>query len=119
MNKALLEAYLNLTEALLSSPNGEELQILAANQDLLGIGLGQTMLQVADALLEKGDSDKANRLINISDQLLGVDGHNKTLGIARSQSPTQPNQTSPPSKELLINTIQKNTSSNTPSDSQQ
>ncbi|MBD2456892.1 CHAT domain-containing protein [Nostoc sp. FACHB-87] len=72
MNEQRQQAYLNLIRILLDSPNGEEVEILAAHQDLLDAGLIQKMLEIASNLLSRGGLDQANRLMNIVGQQLGV-----------------------------------------------
>lgn len=56
------ESYIQLIEALLNCPQGEEGTILAANQELIGPGLVQTMKQVARELTRNGDRQTAEFL---------------------------------------------------------
>ncbi|AUT04192.1 hypothetical protein CLI64_03075 [Nostoc sp. CENA543] len=72
MNEQRQQAYLNVIRSLLDAPSGEELEILAAHQDLLDAGLVQKMLEIASNLLSRGELDQANRLMNIVGQQLGV-----------------------------------------------
>lgn len=72
MNEQRQQAYLNLIRSLLDSPSGEESEILAANQELLDVGLVQKMLERASHLLKQSELDLANRLMNIVGQQLGV-----------------------------------------------
>jgi hypothetical protein len=62
MNEEHRKAYLNLINALLNCPSGEEPQILNANQDLVDAGLLQAMAQVAEFLEKRGDRNAANFL---------------------------------------------------------
>ena len=48
MEENRLQAYLELIQALLNCPSGEETQILQANSELVDEGLVQVMQQVAE-----------------------------------------------------------------------
>ncbi len=63
------EADLNLIQALLSSSSGDIPDLLKTNQDLIDIGLLQTMEQIAVILDERVDGNQAVFLRNIAAQL--------------------------------------------------
>ncbi len=65
-------AYLNLINALLTCPNGQEAEILKSNQELIDTGLLQTMEQVAAMLVGQGNQNAANWLRNVAAQLAKV-----------------------------------------------
>jgi tetratricopeptide (TPR) repeat protein len=69
MNEERWQDYLNLINALLNCPCGEEPQILNANQDLLDAGLLQAMAQAAEFLEKRGDRNAADFLIDVARQL--------------------------------------------------
>jgi hypothetical protein len=56
------QAYIELIKALLECPQGEEGELLAAHQDLIGPGLVHTMRQVAGQLAAGGDQNAAQYL---------------------------------------------------------
>lgn len=56
------QAYIELIKALLECPQGEEGELLAAHQELIGPGLVHTMHQVARQLAAGGDQDAAQYL---------------------------------------------------------
>jgi len=66
------QEYLNLIDSLLNCPNGKELEILNANQDLVDEGLIEAMNSVASTLEEQDNQDAANWLRSISNQLSAV-----------------------------------------------
>ncbi|MBK1989689.1 CHAT domain-containing protein [Sphaerospermopsis aphanizomenoides BCCUSP55] len=66
------QEYLNLIDSLLNCPNGEELEILNVNQDLVDEGLIEAMNSVASTLEKEDNQDAANWLRSISDQLSAV-----------------------------------------------
>lgn len=66
------QEYLNLIDSLLNCPNGEELEILSINQDLVDEGLIEAMNSVASTLEKQDNQDAANWLRSISDQLSAV-----------------------------------------------
>ncbi len=70
MNEERRQIYLNLIEALLSRPIGEEPAILRANQNLIDAGLVQTMLDSAIKKAIRNDIQTFDRLINIVVNLL-------------------------------------------------
>ncbi len=63
------QAYHNLIEALLSCPNSQKGQILKDNFDLLDLGLSETMKQVAETLMEEGEEDTSEWLLNVASQV--------------------------------------------------
>lgn len=69
MNDERIQAYLNLIQALLSCPNGEEPQILQANSELLDLGFVLTCEAVAAGLAEEGKQNEADFLRSIASQV--------------------------------------------------
>ena len=69
MNEQRRDAYLNLIQQLLDCPNGEEEEILAANQDLLDTEFLLVVEAVAEMMSEEGNEDTANWLRNLGNQL--------------------------------------------------
>ncbi|MBD2337429.1 CHAT domain-containing protein [Calothrix sp. FACHB-156] len=65
----ITQTYYNLIEALLSCSNGQEGQILKDNFDLLDLGLSETMKQVAETLMEEGEEDTSEWLLNVASQV--------------------------------------------------
>jgi CHAT domain-containing protein/predicted NBD/HSP70 family sugar kinase len=78
MNEERQNAYLSLINALVNCPNGEEAEILKANQDLIDAGLLQTMDQVAARLARQGNPNAANWLRNVAAQLAKVIDNSST-----------------------------------------
>ena len=74
MNEECRKAYLNLINALLNCPSGEEEQILKVNSELVDTGLVQMMVQMAEVLAERGDHNAAKFLINLARQLANTQG---------------------------------------------
>lgn len=70
MNEPRLQGYLQLVEALLSCPSGEEEAVLNANSELLDAGLVQVMTQVAENLAENGDQNSASFLQSLATQII-------------------------------------------------
>jgi CHAT domain-containing protein/DUF2075 family protein len=62
-------AYLQLINALLSCPNGDEPQILSANSEFLDLGFMQACEAVAASLAEQGDENGANFLRNLASEV--------------------------------------------------
>jgi len=62
-------AYLQLIDALLSCPNGEEPQILQDNSELLDVGFLQACEAVATTLAQQGEENGANFLRNIASEV--------------------------------------------------
>lgn len=60
------QAYLELIQALLNSPQGSQEQILAAHQDLIGPELVKVMKQVASQLATEGNQEEADWLNNLA-----------------------------------------------------
>jgi len=87
MDEERRKAYLNLINALLSCPSGQEEQILKAKRDLIDAGLGETILLVAKELIEQGDLDAADFLMNLAG-LIGVYGNTALQKL--SSTPTSP-----------------------------
>ncbi|MCT7949947.1 tetratricopeptide repeat protein, partial [Ancylothrix sp. C2] len=69
MDENRVQAYLQLIDALLNCPAGEEPQILQANSELLDLGFVQVCEAVAAQLAEEGDENAANFLRNIAGQV--------------------------------------------------
>ena len=69
MDEKRFQEYQNLIQELLNCPNGEEVQILNANPDLLDAGLVETMELFAEVFESRGNEKTANFLINIARQL--------------------------------------------------
>ena len=84
MNEERSQDYLNLINALLNCPSGEEGQILNANQDLLDAGLLQAMAQVAEFLEKRGDRNAANFLIDVARHLAEVPSLSSLLRLSSS-----------------------------------
>jgi CHAT domain-containing protein/predicted LPLAT superfamily acyltransferase len=61
-----------IAQLLNCASNEEAWQILDANRDWVDAGLQQTMLEVAEDLRIQGDLDKANFLMNLTGQLMGI-----------------------------------------------
>jgi hypothetical protein len=66
MESQRLEVYQNLIDRLLTCPSGEKAQILDTNADLVDGGLVETMVQVAEAIAQRGEQSAANFLIDIA-----------------------------------------------------
>ena len=60
------EAYIQLIETLLNSPQASHKEILAANQELIGPELVRVMQQVASQIAAEGDPDTAEILNNLA-----------------------------------------------------
>jgi predicted metal-dependent enzyme (double-stranded beta helix superfamily) len=69
MNEQRLKAYYQLIESLLNCTDGEEAEILAANQELLDAGFVQTVEEVAQMCSQHGDENTANWLQNLASYL--------------------------------------------------
>ena len=70
MNEQRLQAYYHLIKSLLSCPDGEEPEILAANRELLDPGFLQVLAAVADDFAQQGEENTANWLRNLATQLI-------------------------------------------------
>ena len=82
MEENRLQAYLELIQALLSCPNGEETQILQANSELVDAGLVQVMQQVAEQMAGEGNGN-ANWLSNFAAEI------SRLLGMTASATPQE------------------------------
>jgi CHAT domain-containing protein len=69
MDETRAQAYLQLINALLTCPNGEEPQILQANLELVDSGFLQFCEVVAENWAEEGQENQANFLRNLASQL--------------------------------------------------
>ncbi len=72
MDEKRIQAYRKLILSLLNCPDGQESELLQANQDLLDEGFVQELLEVATELRIKENFNTANWLMNIAGLLLGV-----------------------------------------------
>ncbi len=77
MDEQRLAAYLQLIQALLSCPNGEEGNILNAHQELVDADFVQVMEAVAQKMAAEGDSN-AGWLQNLAAQLKNYVGNRAT-----------------------------------------
>jgi len=113
MKEERLHAYLNLINSLLSCPSGKEIEILNANQDLIDTALVETMVQVANVLVERGDQNNADFLIDFVRQLseaLGLSKNVQTMTtIDRNESEIA---TSENSLDFLLEVLQATNESN-------
>ncbi|HEY9849775.1 MAG TPA: CHAT domain-containing protein [Leptolyngbyaceae cyanobacterium] len=69
MDEERLQSYLNLINQLLTCENGQEPDILRRNQALIDAGLVQAMERVAGVLTQRGDSQQAEWLRQLANQL--------------------------------------------------
>jgi len=69
MEETRAQAYLQLIQTLLNSSNGEELQIVQANLELVDSGFLQFCEVVAENLAEEGQENQANYLRNLASQI--------------------------------------------------
>ncbi len=69
MDEQNLNAYLNLVNALLSCPSGEEAGLLNAHQELIDVKLVQILVQVAEKLTENGDKNSASFLQRLANEI--------------------------------------------------
>ena len=69
MDEARLQAYVNLIEQLLTCADGEEPNILQANQELIDPEFLQVMENYATGLEEQGNNNPAAWLRNMAQQL--------------------------------------------------
>jgi hypothetical protein len=69
MNEQRLQAYYQLIKSLLNCTDGEEPEILAANQELLDAGFVQTVEEVSQICSQHGDEKTANWLQGLAMQL--------------------------------------------------
>ena len=71
MNEQRLQAYYQLIKSLLNCTDGEEAEILAANQELLDAGFVETVEEVAQMCSQHGDEKTANWLQGLAMQRQG------------------------------------------------
>lgn len=74
MNEERLQQYLNLIDALLTCPSGEEPALVQSHQELIDSDFVQTMLQVAETLAKRGDTNAAQFLQAVAGQLADLAG---------------------------------------------
>jgi hypothetical protein len=81
------QAYLQLIQQLLQCPEGQEQEILAAHEDLIGPGLVRTMLQVAKQAMAEGETDSAEFLNNLATALnrAWLEAHQFGAGLSRPE----------------------------------
>ncbi len=60
MDEQRIQAYLQLIYSLLNCPDGQEIELLKANHDLVDRGLWDSMALVAADLAEKGEQNATN-----------------------------------------------------------
>jgi CHAT domain-containing protein/tetratricopeptide (TPR) repeat protein len=80
MDEQRIQAYLQLIDSLLNCPDGQQIELLKANHDLVDGGLLERMALVAADLAEKGNQNVADWLLNFASQLAEV------LGISSSST---------------------------------
>jgi hypothetical protein len=66
------QIYLKLIQALLECPKGFEDELLAANQELIGPGLVQTMQQVAAQMVANGNEEASHSFAALGDRTQSV-----------------------------------------------
>jgi hypothetical protein len=93
------QAYLQLIQQLLQCPEGQEQEILAAHEDLIGPGLVRTMLQVAKQAMAEGETETAEFLNNLATALnrAWLEAHQFGGGLRRPEPPSTPTGLEPPS----------------------
>jgi hypothetical protein len=69
MNEERLQQYLNLIDAIINAPNGEEVEILANHTDLLDADFVQILQQMTDHLSQQGETNLAVFLQSLASQL--------------------------------------------------
>jgi hypothetical protein len=69
MNEERLQQYLNLIDAIINAPNGEEVEILANHTDLLDADFVQILQQMTDHLSQQGETNLAEFLQSLASQL--------------------------------------------------
>jgi hypothetical protein len=94
MNKAVLSADLNLIQALLNCPQGEEWELLKRHEQLINPELLQVMSQIAASLGAEGAIADADKLRYWENQLAQVIAPTKPT--APQPTATQPSSTAPP-----------------------
>ncbi|MEM9449807.1 MAG: hypothetical protein AAGA75_14865 [Cyanobacteria bacterium P01_E01_bin.6] len=98
-NPERAQAYLQLIQALIDCPEGEESKLLSHHADLVGPGLVATMHQVAQNLVDQGILDTAQDLENLAAQISQswIQTH-----MPPWRSPTQQNAAPPPNLESPV-----------------
>ena len=66
------EQRIQLIFSLLNCSDGQEIELLEANSDVVDEAFAQELLKIAQAMIEKENLDNANRLMNIAGFMLGV-----------------------------------------------
>ncbi|WP_293363514.1 tetratricopeptide repeat protein, partial [Microcoleus sp. CAWBG52] len=82
MDEQRIQAYIQLIYSLLNCPDGQEMELLETNPDLVDSGLLECMALVAADLAEKGNQNAADLLLNFASQLaesLGISSSSATL----------------------------------------
>ena len=69
MNEEQIQAYMQLIQALLTCPNGEEGEVLQANGELVDQGLVMVMGQYAEYVRQDGQAGAADFLVDMAAQL--------------------------------------------------
>ena len=69
MNEERMQAYMQLIQALLACPNGEENAVLQASGELVDQGLVLVMGQYAEHVRQEGQAGTADFLVNVAAQL--------------------------------------------------
>jgi CHAT domain-containing protein len=105
MNEERRKAYLNLINALLNCPSGEEPKILNAQPNLVDKELMQMMGQMAAVMAAKGDQNTADCLIYLAHQVAAA------LGLSSSK-PTAFSLTNPKSQLLFLMQVLQVTAGN-------
>jgi len=82
MNSEREQAYLNLINQLLTSPSGEEAEVLETHPELLDDGLVAAMLEEAENLRRFRQLNNANRLMNCAGILLEMND-NTSVAVTR------------------------------------
>lgn len=93
MSEQRQQAYLNLIQQLLDCSNGEEGEILAANQDLLDAEFLLTIEVIAKWMSEEGDQNTANWLSDLRNKLVEM--------LNFSSNISHPEQSSEITKEII------------------
>ncbi|MDJ0712869.1 MAG: CHAT domain-containing protein [Prochloraceae cyanobacterium] len=101
--------YQEIIEKLLNCASEDEaLQILDANRDWVDAGLTQTMLEVGKDLINQGDLDKCNFLMNIVEQLMGVGGDTSDAQLNFLLQVLQATAESKSNPKIVYSLLQKN-----------
>ncbi|PSB54122.1 hypothetical protein C7B67_00165 [filamentous cyanobacterium Phorm 6] len=100
MNEQRQQDYLNLIQALLTCPNGEESNILNAHPHLIDADLVQVMAQVAEMIAQQGNENNARFLTYLAQQIADYLGN--------TSSPASPEEYMAFLLEVLIATSDSN-----------